>query len=172
MTYEAAQSISKIWLPTIEAAIEEVEESFRSDGISRVLLEGDRVVAWIGADQQFNGRVVEIHPLIVAKKYQGKGLGRQMVNHVETWAKAQGALTLWAGTSDEMNATSLSGVDVYGNVGGAIANFRLLSDHPCGFWLKLGFQIVGVLPDAEGVGKPNIILAKSLEGANGGRYEC
>ena len=85
-----------------------------------------------------------------------------MVSHVEAWAREQGALTLLIGTSDETNATSLSGVDLYGNVGDAIANFHQLAHHPCGFWLRLGFCIMGVLPDAEEPGKPSIMMAKPL----------
>jgi aminoglycoside 6'-N-acetyltransferase I len=162
VAYEASQSISKIWLPTVEAAVEEIDESFERNGISQVLLDGERVAAWVGAFPQFSSRVVEIHPLIVAKAYQGRGLGRWMVNQVEAWARGQGALTLWIGTSDETNATSLAGVNLYENPGDAISSFRQLAAHPCGFWLKLGFQIVGVMPDAEGMGKPNIMMAKSL----------
>ncbi len=167
VAYEASQSISKIWLPTVEAAMEEVHESLERDGISRVLMEGDRVVVWAGAFRQFSGRVVEIHPLIVARADQGKGWGRQMVSHVEDWAREQGALTLLIGTSDETNATSLSGVDLYGNPGTAIASFHQVAPHPCGFWWRLGFRIVGVLPDAEGIGKPNILMAKSLQQPGG-----
>ena len=167
VTYEVSQSISKIWLPTVEAAIEEVHESLEREGLSQVLLDDERVAAWVGASLQFSGRVVEIHPLIVAKAYQGKGLGRRMVHHVEAWARQRGALTLWIGTSDETNATSLSGVDLYENPGTVIANFHQLAPHPCGFWLRLGFRIVGLLPDAEGFGKPNIRMAKPLQKKGG-----
>jgi len=168
VAYEASQSISKIWLPTVEAAIEEVHESLEREGISQVMLDGDQVAAWIRASLQFSGRVVEIHPLIVARAYQGKGLGRRMVNQVEAWTRQQGALTLWIGTSDETNATSLAGVDLYENPGTAIANFQQVAPHPCGFWLRLGFRIVGILPDAEGIGKPSIMMAKPLQ-QNGGK---
>jgi len=168
IAFEASQRISKIWLPTVEAAIEEVHESLERDGISQVLVNGSRVVAWVGAFRQFSGRVVEVHPLIVARAEQGNGLGRRMVSHVEAWAREQGALTLLIGTSDETNATSLSGVDLYGNVGDAIANFHQLAPHPCGFWLRLGFSIIGVVPDAEGRGKPSILMAKPLGVSKGG----
>lgn len=167
VAYEASQSISKIWLPSVEAALEEVYESLEREGISQVLLDGNRVAAWIGASLQFSGRVVEIHPLIVARAYQGKGLGRQMVNHVEAWARQQGAFTLWIGTSDKTHATSLSGVNLYENPGIAISSFHQVAPHPCGFWLRLGFRIVGVLPDAEGFGKPSIMMAQPLQQKGG-----
>jgi aminoglycoside 6'-N-acetyltransferase I len=36
-------------------------------------------------------------------------------------------------------------------------------DHPTAFYQKLGFQIVGVMPDANGIGKPDIIMAKDIK---------
>lgn len=162
IAYEASQSISTSWLSNLDDASEEVAESLDHDGISCILLDQKQVVAWISAQPQFNGRVVEIHPLIVATTHQRQGLGRRMVNHVGTWAREQGALTLWLSTSDETDATSLSGCDLYANPASAIAQFHQTAPHPCGFWQKLGFRIVGVLPDAEGPGKPSIMLAKPL----------
>jgi hypothetical protein len=42
-------------------------------------------------------------------------------------------------------------------------DFRTLrGEHPGEFYLRLGFRIVGVLPDANGRGKPDIFVAKSL----------
>jgi aminoglycoside 6'-N-acetyltransferase I len=35
-----------------------------------------------------------------------------------------------------------------------------LRGHPYGFYQKLGFSIVGVMPDANGFGKPDIYMAK------------
>lgn len=33
---------------------------------------------------------------------------------------------------------------------------------PHGFYEKLGFMIVGVMPDANGIGKPDIYMAKRV----------
>ena len=163
VAYEASQSISKIWLPSLEDAIEEVRDSFKAeDGISRVLVKGDTVAAWVGAFPLF-GKVVEIHPLLVHPAYQKQGLGKRMVTDVIDWAKQRGALTLSVSTSDETQATSLSGVNLYENPGEAIANFHMLKPHPVGFWLKMGFSIIGVLPDVDGRGIPSILLAQPLQ---------
>jgi aminoglycoside 6'-N-acetyltransferase I len=37
-----------------------------------------------------------------------------------------------------------------------------VSGHPFGFYRRLGFVLVGVLPDANGPGRPDIFLAKRL----------
>jgi aminoglycoside 6'-N-acetyltransferase I len=58
--------------------------------------------------------------------------------------------------------TSLSGVDLFTNVLEAIATIQNFKGHPYAFYQKLGFVIVGVLPDANGLGKPDILMAKSL----------
>ena len=43
-----------------------------------------------------------------------------------------------------------------------MARIRNLKDHPFEFYLRLGFRIAGVLPDANGFGKPDIFLAKRV----------
>ena len=106
LALETSQSISKIWLPTLEDALEEVHDSLEEeDGISWVLMDNDTVVAWIGAFPMF-GKIVEIHPLLVHMTYQNQGLGRRLVTDVTTWARQQSVLTLFLSTSDETNATS------------------------------------------------------------------
>ncbi len=35
-------------------------------------------------------------------------------------------------------------------------------EHPLGFWLAVGFTVVGVFPDAEGIGKPTILMARPI----------
>jgi aminoglycoside 6'-N-acetyltransferase I len=43
-----------------------------------------------------------------------------------------------------------------------IKNIKNLKRHPYEFYQKLGYTIVGVVPDANGIGKPDIVMAKSL----------
>jgi hypothetical protein len=49
-------------------------------------------------------------------------------------------------------------------LGPFFASFYLtnLRDHPYECYRKLGFVIVGVIPDANGFGKPDIFMAKRL----------
>jgi aminoglycoside 6'-N-acetyltransferase I len=41
--------------------------------------------------------------------------------------------------------------------------YKRLVVHPYEFYKKVGFTIVGVLPDANGFGKPDIFMAKRVK---------
>jgi len=66
------------------------------------------------------------------------------------------------GTDDENERTSLGGIDLFPNVAEKIAQIRNLRRHPFEFYQKLGYEITGVVPDANGFGKPDIIMCKRL----------
>jgi len=149
--------------PNLEAALPEVNESFGLDRISRVAIsDSGEVLGWIGGIKQYDGYVWELHPLVVRSDHQGQGLGRALVTDLELEVSKHGGLTLWLGTDDEDNMTSLSGIDLYPNVLKHLNNIRNLRGHPYEFYQKLGFTIVGVLPDANGPGKPDIYMAKRV----------
>ncbi len=149
--------------PTLEKALETVHESLDSDRISRVALDAQgNVVGWIGGLPEYDGLVWELHPLVVRPDQQRQGIGRTLVADLEVQVAARGGLTIMLGTDDEMGMTSLSGIDLYADLPGAIANIRNLRNHPYEFYQKLGFVIVGVIPDANGPGKPDILMAKRV----------
>lgn len=149
--------------PDLATGLAEVRESLHPDRISRVALAEDgAVLGWIGGIRQYDGRVWELHPLVVAAAHQGKGIGRSLVTDLETCARERGGLTLWAGSDDENYRTSLGGVDLYQDLPRHLAAVRNLKRHPYEFYQRLGFTIVGVMPDANGFGKPDIFLAKRL----------
>ena len=79
----------------------------------------------------------------------------------------RGGLTIYLGTDDENGRTSLGGVDLYPDVVGALNGVQNRGGHPFAFYRKLGFVIVGVLPDANGFGKPDIFMAKRVAHAPG-----
>ncbi len=147
----------------LDSAREEVLASLAPDRISRVLADDSGVViGWIGGISTYGGRVWELHPLAVRASHRRQGIGRALVEDLERCVASRGALTLWAGSDDEHGETTLSGADLYPDIPGAIARIRNLKDHPFEFYLRLGFRIAGVLPDANGFGKPDIFLAKRV----------
>jgi aminoglycoside 6'-N-acetyltransferase I len=147
----------------LDSARAEVVESFGADRVSRVAIDdAGAVIGWIGGISIYSGHVWEIHPLVVAEEHRNKGVGRALVADLEAIAAKNGALTLWAGSDDEDNATTLGGADLYRDVPHAIRNIRNLKRHPYEFYLRLGFKIAGVVPDANGIGKPDILLAKRI----------
>lgn len=151
--------------PTQAEALAEVRASFKDGGISRVARAGGAVVGWVAARPTYAGHVWELHPLVVHPDYQGQGIGRALVVDLEMQVSARGGLTIFLGTDDEHRRTSLGGRELYPDVLGQLAALRCLHHHPVGFYQKLGFSVVGVLPDANGPGKPDIFMAKRVPGA-------
>jgi aminoglycoside 6'-N-acetyltransferase I len=147
---------------TLESAREEVEQSLEPDRISLVGLAGDEAVGWIGGISLYGGRVWELHPLAVRADCQGRGVGKALVLALEDAVRARGGLTIYLGTDDVSNLTSLGGVDLYPAVLDKLGGLENLRRHPFGFYLRLGFEVVGVVPDANGFGRPDIMMAKRV----------
>lgn len=163
-------SISKVFFPnawpTVDAALIEVRQSLVPERISLVAILGGRVVGWVGGIPQYDGHVYELHPLVVDLGLQRKGIGSSLVKALEREVTSKGGLTLWLGSDDEMGKTSLSGKDLYPNVLDQLRQIRNLKGHPYEFYLKNGFSVVGIMPDANGYGKPDIYLAKRVGGGS------
>lgn len=148
--------------PDMEAAVETVQESFGADRLSRVALDDHgTVLGWIGGIQYYS-HAWELHPLVVRPDRQQQGIGRALVLDLEAQVRQRGALTLFLGSDDEDNMTSLAGVNLLPNIWEHVAQIKNLRRHPYEFYQKLGFVIIGVVPDANGPGKPDILMAKSL----------
>ena len=147
--------------PELDDAIEEVGECLGL-GPVRVALDGDAVLGWIGAREEYRGHVWEIHPIVVDAGCRRSGIGRSLVGEIERLASAAGATTLRVGSDDESEMTSIGGVDLYPDVLSHLQRIEDRKGHPFGFYLKLGFSIVGVLPDANGPGEHDLLLAKRV----------
>jgi aminoglycoside 6'-N-acetyltransferase I len=153
---------------TIESALEEVRESLDDGRISRVALDDDGTpLGWIGGIPGYGGNAWELHPLAVRPDTQDRGVGSALVADLEEQVRARGGMTIWLGTDDETGRTSLSGVDLYPDPLAHLARIRNLRRHPFEFYLKQGFVITGVIPDASGPGKPDILMAKRVMRAEG-----
>src|SRR5437867_967849 len=150
------ESSPHVW-PTLESALHEVQKSFASGRLSRVALDSTgAVIGWTGAIQQYRGHVWELHPLVVRADRRRQGIGRSLVEDLEAQVRERGGVTLWLGADDEIGETSLSERNLYPDPLAHLSRIKNLRGHPYEFYMKLGFTLVGVLPDANGIGKPDI----------------
>ena len=150
--------------PTVELAREEVASVLR-DGFARAMVDGSVLLGWVGGLPEYGGRVWELHPMVVRREYRRRGIGRALAAAFEAEACGRGAFTATLGTDDDSGMTSLAGVDLYGDVPRHLADLRDLGrDHPFLFYRKLGYVVTGVMPDANGPGRPDIYMSKPLQG--------
>jgi aminoglycoside 6'-N-acetyltransferase I len=150
----------------VDVALTDVKASLASDRISRVALDdAGAIVGWIGGISGYRGHAWELHPLVVRPDRQRRGIGTALVRDLELAVRRRGATTLYVLTDDEDAMTSLGGEDLYPDVLANLASIRDTKGHPFRFYQKLGFTLAGVIPDANGPGKPDILLAKRVEEA-------
>lgn len=161
---------SPAWLPTPEHARDELVRVASEAAICRALLEDDVPRGWVGAAPCAD-TAWELHPLLVDPDCHGVGFGTRLVAEAERAACAAGALRMAVSTSDATEKTTLGGVDLFVDPLGALQRLAVrdsTAGHAFRFWQRVGYTVVGVLPDAEGSGVPSILLAKSLRPARVG----
>ena len=164
---QAAQILTDsipIGWPTLEDAWEELRERLVPENTMLAAVADGLVLGWGGILAPiYNGNVFELHPLAVRSGMRGQGVGRAIVLALEAAARNQGGLTIYLGADDEREGgeTSLANVDLYDNLPERIKNFNP-GTHQSGFYMQLGYKIIGVMPDANGYGKPDIIWGKRL----------
>lgn len=148
--------------PTLDAGQQEVAHVLAA-GFALAFLHSDSLLGWIGGLPEYNGRVWELHPLVVRRDKRRAGIGRQLVQAFEAEVASRGAFTVTLGTDDDSGMTSLAGMDLYRDIPRSIAELRDLGrGHPFLFYRKLGYVVTGVLPDANGPGRPDIYMSKRI----------
>jgi aminoglycoside 6'-N-acetyltransferase I len=149
--------------PTLEDGLEEVQKMLEKERICRVGVDekGD-LQGIIGGIPAYDGHVWELHPLAVQPSLQGQGIGRALVADFEEQVRSRGAQTITLGSDDEDNMTSLSKGNLYENLWEKVRDIRNLKNHPFEFYQKLGYIITGVVIDANGPGKPDILMSKRV----------
>lgn len=151
---------------SIDEAYEEITE-LHNEGhpLLAAVDEQLNVMGWVGAQDAGYGdhHVWELHPLAVDPMFQGRGIGRALVLAIEQAVIQRGGRVMTLGTDDVDDMTTLGGADVWnGGLLEALKCIRNLKYHPYTFYEKLGYIITGIVPDANGAGKPDILMAKKL----------
>lgn len=147
--------------PTVALALEEVDDALAS-GACLAARDADRLLGWIAATPRYRNRVWELHPLVVRSDARGQGVGLALVDALAREVTARGGLTLWVGTDDDLGETNLARVELYPAPLDHLRAIETPTSHPLGFYLRAGFALAGVIPDANGRGLPAILLARQL----------
>lgn len=161
--FEASRSITDTSWQTVESAETEVAECCDESYICIAWVEKDELLGWAGLRPMYGNITWELHPIIVKPGFQGRKIGTKLLTEIENRAEQRGILNIVLGTDDELGKTSLSKVDLYNSdIFLEIKNIRNLDNHPYEFYQKNGYRIIGIIPDANGINKPDILMGKRL----------
>lgn len=152
------------WTEYAEAEAAEAEVAATLDQPERsglAAVEDGRVLGWIGVIETYS-HAWELHPLAVDPPVQGRGIGRQLVAALEAKVRAAGVITLYLGTDDENDGTNLYGKELFPNVLEAAATLEATNGHAFTFYRRCGYEVVGLMPHANGPGRPDIFMAKRI----------
>jgi aminoglycoside 6'-N-acetyltransferase I len=143
-------------------AFETVNECIKDDNISIGIKIDNHLIGWIGIRPMYD-KTWELHPIVIKHEFQNMGYGRILINEIEKIAIEKGIIGIMLGSDDESNKTSLSEKEITGeNIFQEIKNIRNYNRHPYEFYKKCGYCIVGIIPNANGHNKPDILLWKDI----------
>lgn len=141
---------------------QQIAKYIEDERIAIMAVDNGHLVGFVGAIPQYGNTGWELHPMMVSKSHQFMGIGTLLIKALEDAVAAHGGITIYLGTDDESDQTSLSQTDLYVDTYQKIEGAINLKKHPFEFYQKLGYKIVGVIPDANGMGKPDIFMAKRV----------
>ena len=145
-----------------EQAIEEVNDCVSDENICIGIKANNKLIGWVGLRPMYK-TTWELHPMAVSPEYQGKGYGKILLSELEKIAREKGIIGIYAGSDDETGKTSLSEIEINrDNILEAIMNIKNYKNHPYEFYVKCGYNIIGIIPNANGPQKPDILLWKDI----------
>jgi len=153
--------ISPAW-PDLTSAHAEVLAHSTASNISLVATIDQSVIGWVAANPQYHGHAWELHPLVVAPAYRRRGVARTLVEQLIFQLRGRGASTVFVWCDDEIGSTSLAHTTLYPEPIHYTAHFHASPPHASLFYCSVGFALCGVLPDANGIGKPDILFARRV----------
>jgi aminoglycoside 6'-N-acetyltransferase I len=143
----------------------EVASFNNADRVAVAVVEHGEVLGWIGAIEH-SSHAWELHPLVVRPAHQRRGHGTLLVNALELMARHAGISAIWLGADDDFGGTNLYDKDLYPNVLEHLLRLEPVRSHSFTFYRRMGFTVVGVLPDVNGHGKHDILMAKRIAAAD------
>lgn len=163
-----AEHHPRAW-PDMEAARGEMRDCLEPEKVVLGAFAADgTLIGWIGGQPAYYGDIWELHPMVVDERFRGRGIGRRLVGALEDAVRERGAMTLHLGTDDENEQTTVGGVEVFPDVLERLLEIRNLRGHPYEFYQRLGYELVGMLPHANGFGRHDILMAKRLRAPGDG----
>jgi aminoglycoside 6'-N-acetyltransferase I len=149
--------------PDLEAAKDTVEEALDEDSIALVALnDAGNVIGFAAAAPQYS-HAWELHPIVVDRGSQRQGVGRALLDEIERLAAEEDGLTVYLGADDIDGDTNLADEELFPDVLDHAKDVAAKRHrHPIGFFQHLGYEVVGLIPDANGPGRPDIWLARSI----------
>ncbi|NNE66206.1 MAG: GNAT family N-acetyltransferase [Pyrinomonadaceae bacterium] len=148
---------------TDEECLREVRDSLGEKKISRIALDKDNnIVGWAAGAPLYENTTWELEVLVVDREHKKQGIGSGLLGDFESEVKIRGGLNVFLGTDDENYRTSIGGDELYPDPLDKLRFIQNIGGHPFEFYKKRGYAIVGVLPDANGIGKPDIFMSKRL----------
>jgi aminoglycoside 6'-N-acetyltransferase I len=155
-----------IWLKNENNAIDEVEECIKGTNICKGIKLKNKLIGWGGLKPMYD-KTWELHPLVIIDEFQDKKYGKILLNEIERVANKNGIIGIVAGSDDETNSTSISEKEINGeNIFDEIKNIKNYKNHPYEFYIKCGYSIIGIIPNANGQNKPDIWLWKDIRKTN------
>ena len=144
---------------SVDDTIELINKSFISLGY----IENNILIGYAGLLEMYSNITFELHPLIVKAGYRSMGVGSEILKEIEREAKLKNALNIMLGSDDEYFKTNLHQFDFNNSdISYIFNNIKNIDNHPYEFYQKNGYKIVGIFPNANGIGKPDIWLWKQL----------
>jgi aminoglycoside 6'-N-acetyltransferase I len=160
---EAAALLAEAFPQAYEnCALAEMGNCLENDRVALMAEKDGRLIGFAGAIPQYGKTGWELHPIVVDPFFRRTGVGRALLTALETEVAARGGIVIYLGSDDEFGKTSLADTDLYVDIFRKIAEIKNLGGHPYEFYQKNGYAIVGVVPDANGFGKPDILMAKRI----------
>jgi aminoglycoside 6'-N-acetyltransferase I len=157
----ALAHVPSAWHDMESARLEVARFIGNQERLALAAVENGRVLGWIGAIRH-SCYAWELHPLVVDPAHQRRGRGTLLVTALEDAARCAQIRTIWLGADDDFGGTNLFGVDLFPDVVGQLQRLACVGVHPYEFYRRLGYVLVGVLPDVNGPGRHDILMAKRI----------